>query len=66
MDKKTKIKPVDKLAIRVIDELGGTHSTAKALGVSMPVVSMWKRKGLPKHMERFLRLAYPTLEAWKA
>ncbi|WLE60254.1 hypothetical protein GIY62_06225 [Burkholderia plantarii] len=44
----------------VIDRLGGTGEVADLCEVDPSAVSQWRRKGMPKHWVKFLRLARPS------
>lgn len=45
----------------IIDELGGTAAVARLCEVSMPSVSEWRRKGIPRARLQFLRIARPDV-----
>jgi hypothetical protein len=47
-------------AVRVIELLGGTKKVADLCDVEPPSVSGWKRHGIPKAREQFLRLLCPA------
>lgn len=48
-------------ASEIIDELGGTAAVAKLCDVRQPSVSEWRRFGIPKAREQYLRLLRPDL-----
>lgn len=54
------MKPKTDLAVRVIEELGGTAQVAALCGVKAPSVSEWKRRGIPQAREQYLRLLRPA------
>ena len=45
----------------LIDALGGTFKVSQLCEISMPAVSQWRVKGIPKAQLRFLRLAKPKV-----
>lgn len=46
-------------ASEIIDELGGTAAVAKLCDVKLPSVSEWRRTGIPRAREQYLRLLRP-------
>jgi hypothetical protein len=56
-----------KLAIAIIERLGGTTATAELCEVSPSAVSQWKgEEGIPKRQLKFLRLARPDVFDFEA
>jgi hypothetical protein len=49
----------DALAERIIDALGGTKATADLCQIKPASVSGWRRHGIPKAREQYLRLLKP-------
>lgn len=49
-------------AARIVDALGGTIVTARALDVRAHMVSAWKRAGMPRQQLVMLQLIYPRLD----
>jgi hypothetical protein len=47
------------LANKVIDNLGGTDKTAAIVGLKKAAISQWRKRGIPKGWEKFLRKAKP-------
>ncbi len=45
----------------VIDRIGGTSATARLCEVQPPSVSGWRKDGLPRPQEKYLRLARPDV-----
>lgn len=58
--KPTRITP--EAAARIVDALGGTIVTARALDVQAHMVSAWKRAGMPRQHLVMLQLIYPRLD----
>lgn len=54
------MKPRIEEARRVIRALGGTAQVASLCGIKAPSVSGWKRHGIPKAREQYLRLLRPA------
>ena len=50
---------MDMRASEIIDRLGGTQSTADLCEISKGAVSQWRKNGIPKPREMYLRLARP-------
>jgi hypothetical protein len=48
-------------ARRVIDQLGGTTAVAKLCEIAAPSVSEWRKKGIPRAREQFLRVLRPDV-----
>lgn len=46
-------------ASEVIDRLGGTAKVAEMCDVQPPSVSEWRKNGIPKARQQFLRLLKP-------
>ena len=44
---------------KVIDAIGGTGATAGLCGVTPSAVSQWRKGGIPRPWEKFLREARP-------
>lgn len=49
------------IANTIIDRLGGTSETARLCDVKPPSVSEWRKSGIPKTQEKYLRLARPDV-----
>lgn len=49
----------------VISELGGTKSFMDLTGYSESRVSQFRTTGFSLYFEKYLRLQYPWLKAWK-
>ena len=49
-------------AARIVDALGGTFTTARALDVRAHLVSLWRRAGMPRQQLVMLQLIYPRLD----
>ncbi|MES1989245.1 MAG: hypothetical protein V4440_14670 [Pseudomonadota bacterium] len=56
---KTQLKEL--LANSIIDALGGTYKTSIKCDVSMPVVSRWRRNGIPDGYLLYLSHKYPKV-----
>ena len=52
------ISPMD--ASKVIDALGGATATAKLCEVTPQAASLWKKRGFPRIVEKYLRLLRPA------
>lgn len=55
------IDPMDDLANKVIDSLGGTSAVARLCEIKVPSVSEWRHNGIPKPWKKFLMCKYPDL-----
>jgi len=53
--------PHDADASRVIDALGGTVVAARLCEVSPQAVTQWRRNGIPRPWQRYLRLLKPDV-----
>lgn len=43
----------------IIDRLGGTCAVAKIFDIFPQAVTAWRREGIPKAREMYLKLAFP-------
>ena len=48
-------------ANQIIDALGGTAVVAKLCEVRLPSVSQWRKAGIPRAREQYLRLLRPDV-----
>lgn len=48
-------------ASEIIDELGGTAEVARLCDVKQPSVSEWRRNGIPRAREMYLRAIRPDV-----
>lgn len=48
-------------ACKIIDALGGTFAVAKLCQIKPPSVSEWRRQGIPKAREMFLKAVHPEV-----
>lgn len=54
-----------KFTEKVIEEFGGPTKLSEMLSLKPNVVSMWKKRGIPRAWLMYLRERYPTLKAWQ-
>ena len=48
-------------ASEIIDDLGGTTAVAELCEIKPPIVSEWRKNGIPKAQLKFLELARPDV-----